>query len=108
MRVGGSWREQVVEERFGGVARPEVGRLGNGRLRRNAVEQFLDLRRQRDLRLGDVALAGQRWRLRLTPAASSAQVAPIVGVGSRGIADPGALTRERLLVVAQVLPVVDK
>src|SRR5215208_6982109 len=97
MRVGGSWREEVVEERFRGVVRLGLGRLRDGGRLGDAVEQVLDLRRQRDLGLRDVALTGERRRLRLAPAASATQAAPVVRVRRRGIADPGALTLERLL-----------
>ena len=61
---------------------PSSGGFGTVGVLVSAVEQVLDLRRQRDLRLRDVALAGQRRRLGLAAAAPAAEAALVVGVGA--------------------------
>src|SRR5688500_13924458 len=107
-RGGGSWGEEVVEEGVRRhVFRADLRQVLDGRLLRQAVEQLLDLRRKRDLRLRDVALASQRWGLGLAACPPSVESAVVVGVGHGRRADGGALDLERL-EGAQVLAVVDQ
>src|SRR5688572_16524892 len=106
-RGGGSWGEEVVEERVWGRLCVDLREVGDRGCPVQAVEELLDLRRQRDLRLRDVWLAWERRRLGLPAAPPAAEPAVVIGIGDRRRADRRALTLERLQG-AEVLAVVDQ